>query len=116
MWSEDQYPSTDKRRIQENKPYLPHTHNNNNNNNNNKTTNQPSNVFRQECMWMNALLCHIRQNVDDVYHSLLAGPEAFHYDLHQIIHSLHAEQVPAVWLHPNTQPSTHSLASWQTRE
>ena len=66
----------------------------------------------QECLWLNSLLCHIRQTIHKLHTSLIGGPGALPWELKDIVHSLNKEQVPAAWVHPNCQPSTHSLASW----
>ncbi len=59
------------------------------------------------------MLCHVRQHIFDVHQCLLGGPESFPYELTDIVEALNAEHVPAAWIHPNCQPSTHSLTSWQ---
>ena len=70
----------------------------------------------QECLWLNSLLSHIRQNVYDLQRCLLSGPDAFPWQLKKIADSLVLGQVPIAWIHPNCQPTTHSLSSWQTGE
>ena len=67
----------------------------------------------QECLWFNALLCHVRQNLHDIHRTLVGGPGALPWQLTLVVNSLSDEQVPASWVHPNCQPSTHSLTSWQ---
>lgn len=69
-------------------------------------------IFPQECLWFNCLLCHIRQNLHDLHVNLVGGPGALPWELKEIVTSLAKEQVPAAWVHPNCQPSTHSLSSW----
>ncbi|KAK2190798.1 hypothetical protein NP493_68g03006 [Ridgeia piscesae] len=64
-------------------------------------------------MWFNSLLSHIRQNIYDLQRSLLSGPNAFPWKLKKTADSLMQGQVPITWVHPNNQPTTHSLASWQ---
>ncbi|XP_056010102.1 uncharacterized protein LOC125667097 [Ostrea edulis] len=66
----------------------------------------------QECLWMNNSLCHIRQQIHDLQGSLLAGPEAISQELLPTACCLQEEHVPVSWIHPNCQPSTHSLVSW----
>ncbi|KAI0238224.1 Dynein alpha chain, flagellar outer arm, partial [Lamellibrachia satsuma] len=67
----------------------------------------------QECMWLNCLLSHIRQNIHDLQQSLLSGPDAFPWQLKKTADSLVLGQVPITWVHPNCQPTTHSLSSWR---
>lgn len=66
----------------------------------------------QECLWLNSLLCHIRQSVHEIRQSLLRGPDSIPNDLRDTVISLAEQMVPVAWLHPNCQPSTHSLLSW----
>nr|XP_022320176.1 dynein beta chain, flagellar outer arm-like isoform X6 [Crassostrea virginica] len=66
----------------------------------------------QECLWMNNSLCHMRQQIHDLQGCLLAGPEAIPKELLPTACSLQEEHVPVSWIHPNCQPSTHSLVSW----
>ncbi|KAK3108743.1 hypothetical protein FSP39_014630 [Pinctada imbricata] len=66
----------------------------------------------QECLWLNTSLCHIRQQIHDLQQSMLAGPEALPKALLGTVYSLQEEHVPVSWIHPNCQPSTHSLVSW----
>ena len=61
---------------------------------------------------MNNSLCHMRQQIHDLQGSLLAGPEAIPKELLPTACSLQEEHVPVSWIHPNCQPSTHSLVSW----
>ena len=48
-----------------------------------------------------------------MHQCLLAGSDAFPSHLLDTMYSLLQEQVPPAWLHPNCQPSTHALNSWQ---
>eukprot|EP00105_Crassostrea_gigas_P044993 XP_019929141.1 PREDICTED: dynein beta chain, ciliary isoform X4 [Crassostrea gigas] len=66
----------------------------------------------QECLWMNNSLCHMRQQIHELQGCLLAGPEAITKELLPTACSLQEEHVPVSWIHPNCQPSTHSLVSW----
>ncbi|XP_062610301.1 uncharacterized protein LOC134272083 isoform X2 [Saccostrea cucullata] len=66
----------------------------------------------QECLWMNNSICHMRQQIHDLQGSLLAGPEAIPQELLPTACCLQEEHVPVSWIHPNCQPSTHSLVSW----
>lgn len=61
---------------------------------------------------MNNSLCHMRQQIHDLQGCLLAGPEAIPKELLPTACSLQEEHVPVSWIHPNCQPSTHSLVSW----
>ncbi|KAH3692337.1 hypothetical protein DPMN_194787 [Dreissena polymorpha] len=69
-------------------------------------------VLLQECLWLNSLLCHIRQQISQLQEQLLSGPEALPRDHMTSVLSLQEEHVPVSWIHPNSQPSTHSLVSW----
>ncbi|XP_076457719.1 uncharacterized protein LOC143291635 isoform X3 [Babylonia areolata] len=66
----------------------------------------------QECLWMNALLCHMRQQIFDLQTAMVGGPLALPRPLLSVIRSIQEELVPVSWTHPNTQPCTHSLLSW----
>ncbi|WAR04811.1 DYH1B-like protein [Mya arenaria] len=65
-----------------------------------------------ECLWLNSLLCHIRQQISELQDRLLSGPEALPLNHMASVLSLQEEHVPVSWVHPNSQPSTHSLVSW----
>ncbi|CAH1797693.1 unnamed protein product [Owenia fusiformis] len=69
-------------------------------------------VLLQECQWLNSLLCHARQNIHTLQSHLLGGPEIIPGSLLNTAQSLQQEQVPMEWIHPNCQPSTHTLMSW----
>ncbi|KAK7479595.1 hypothetical protein BaRGS_00029144 [Batillaria attramentaria] len=69
-------------------------------------------VLLQECLWMNSLLCYIRQQISDLQTSMLGGPTALPQPLLPTVYSLQEELVPIAWTHPNGQPCTHSLSSW----
>ncbi|KAH9514966.1 hypothetical protein Btru_021541 [Bulinus truncatus] len=69
-------------------------------------------VLLQECLWMNTVLCHIRQEIHDMDGNLLGGSGAIPRRLLPTVLSLQEEFVPVSWIHPNTQPCTHSLTSW----
>ncbi|KAL8618506.1 hypothetical protein ACOMHN_000651 [Nucella lapillus] len=66
----------------------------------------------QECLWMNSLLCYMRQQMSDLQTAMVGGPLAMPFRLLPIVFSLQEELVPVSWTHPNTQPCTHSLTSW----
>lgn len=61
---------------------------------------------------MNNSLCHMRQQIHELQGCLLAGPEAINKEILPTACSLQEEHVPVSWIHPNCQPSTHSLVSW----
>ncbi|XP_071095883.1 uncharacterized protein [Haliotis cracherodii] len=69
-------------------------------------------VLLQECLWLNSILCHIRQQISDLQSCLLGGPEALPQSHLSTVYSLQEEHVPVSWIHPNCQPCTHSLVSW----
>ncbi|XP_053409232.1 uncharacterized protein LOC123561373 isoform X4 [Mercenaria mercenaria] len=69
-------------------------------------------VLLQECLWLNSILCHIRQQISELHERLMGGPEALPHVYMTTILSLQEEHVPISWVHPNSQPCTHSLVSW----
>ncbi|XP_055866060.1 uncharacterized protein LOC106055129 isoform X2 [Biomphalaria glabrata] len=69
-------------------------------------------VLLQECLWMNTVLCHIRQEIHNLDGNLLGGSGALPKRLLPTVLCLQEEFVPVNWIHPNTQPCTHSLTSW----
>ncbi|XP_006816780.1 uncharacterized protein LOC100369618 [Saccoglossus kowalevskii] len=69
-------------------------------------------VLLQECYWLNALLCHIRQSLYELDKHLLGGEHAIPEELLETTKSLQEEFVPISWTHPNCQPSTHTLLTW----
>lgn len=54
----------------------------------------------------------MRQQIHELQGCLLAGPEAINKEILPTACSLQEEHVPVSWIHPNCQPSTHSLVSW----
>ncbi|KAK6172547.1 hypothetical protein SNE40_016179 [Patella caerulea] len=69
-------------------------------------------VLMQECLWLNSVLCHIRQQISDLQGCLLGGTEALPMSHINTIYCLQEEFVPVSWIHPNCQPCTHALVSW----
>ncbi|XP_067941284.1 uncharacterized protein [Watersipora subatra] len=69
-------------------------------------------VLLQECFYMNALLCHIRQMLFEITDALISGPDGLPMMHLQAAKALAFEQVPLSWNHPTLQPNTHTLFSW----
>ena len=61
---------------------------------------------------MNSLLCHVRQQINDLQTAMVGGVAALPRPLLPVVHSVQEELVPVSWIHPNGQPCTHSLTSW----
>ena len=73
-------------------------------------------VLLQECHWLNALLCHVRQSLHELAAGLLGGERAMPARLAACVRALHADLVPTAWVHPYRQPLGHTLYSWVTGE
>ncbi|XP_064650622.1 uncharacterized protein LOC135502065 isoform X3 [Lineus longissimus] len=69
-------------------------------------------VLLQECLWLNSLLCHIRQNIFELQQCLLTRPDSISPRLQPTAKSIQQENVPITWVHPNCQPCTHTLLTW----
>lgn len=69
-------------------------------------------ICSQECQWFNCLLYHIRHSLQILEQCVLGGSPAIPTSLAPVVDALQEEVVPADWLHPDCQPSPHSLASW----
>ncbi|XP_070202269.1 uncharacterized protein [Littorina saxatilis] len=69
-------------------------------------------VLLQECLWMNSLLCHVRQQIHELQTAMVGGEAALPRPLLPVVFSVQEELVPVSWVHPNGQPCTHSLTSW----
>ena len=69
-------------------------------------------VLLQECLWLNALLCHMRGALHALGQALVSGAAALPRGLLPQALALQEEQVPPAWLHPRHAPCTHSLTSW----
>ncbi|XP_071959570.1 uncharacterized protein [Antedon mediterranea] len=69
-------------------------------------------VLLQECHWMNSLVCHIRQTLHELYQHVLGGQHAIPEELKSTAAALQQEHVPLSWLHPNRQPTDHTLITW----
>ncbi|KAL5020327.1 hypothetical protein ScPMuIL_003219 [Solemya velum] len=69
-------------------------------------------VLLQECLWLNSILCHIRQQISDLQQNLLGGPAALPQTHMSTVIALQEEHVPVSWVHPNSLPCTHSLVSF----
>jgi len=69
-------------------------------------------ICSQECQWFNCLLYHIRHSLQILEQCVLGGSPAIPTSLAPVVDALQEEMVPGDWLHPDCQPSPHSLASW----
>lgn len=69
-------------------------------------------IIFQECLWLNSILCHIRQQTSDLQQNLMGGPEALPQTHLATVIALQEEHVPVSWVHPNSLPCTHSLMSF----
>ncbi|XP_020627063.1 dynein beta chain, flagellar outer arm-like isoform X2 [Orbicella faveolata] len=69
-------------------------------------------VLQKECQWFNCLLYHIRHSLQILEQCVLGGSPAIPTSLVPVVDALQEEVVPSDWLHPDCQPSPHSLASW----
>ncbi|XP_033103095.1 dynein heavy chain 9, axonemal-like [Anneissia japonica] len=69
-------------------------------------------VLLQECHWMNSVICHIRQTLYELDQHVLGGQHAIPEELASTASALQQEHVPLSWLHPNRQPTEHTLITW----
>nr|KAG5694047.1 hypothetical protein BaRGS_025626 [Batillaria attramentaria] len=61
-------------------------------------------VLLQECLWMNSLLCYIRQQISDLQTSMLGGPTALPQPLLPTVYSLQEELLHA-WVKRRMVPT-----------
>lgn len=61
---------------------------------------------------MNSLLVHVRKLLHSIGDNLIGGQVALSMTHVEISKALVAEEVPLAWLHPNLQPTSHTLFSW----
>ncbi|XP_015223291.2 uncharacterized protein [Lepisosteus oculatus] len=66
----------------------------------------------EECLWMNRLLCHIRQQVTELFSCTLRVGCAFPPHLAGVSQALEKGRAPQPWIPPNYQPSVTSLQTW----
>lgn len=69
-------------------------------------------ICYQECQWFNGLLYHIRHSLQILEQCVLGGSPAIPTSLAPVVDALQEDVVPGDWLHPDCQPSPHSVASW----
>ncbi|KAJ7392745.1 hypothetical protein OS493_010400 [Desmophyllum pertusum] len=69
-------------------------------------------VLQKECQWFNCLLYHIRHSLQILEQCVLGGSPAIPPPLTPVVDALQQDVVPGDWLHPDCQPSPHSLTSW----